>query len=295
VDTPVESLNSVTVPLNRHLSLRLYRDSQPKCLETAALQKGLVLIYKGKELIEEGIGFGVPVIKYRDKTLFSSNAEISISPKTPPSLEKRFLIDTVSKKRFYKAYVNDQFYKLIHKLFEKAYLGNNHLLSVNNKIMELRESLKIKTEFAKVEPRGIVSLKYTLKETEIQINADFSNLEHDGCLELLLLNEQGANTFQSYSDTDGLRLNGREIGAWGVVQAEKATLSGVGGNLSFSLENKRAARLFRGWESTKNRFAWAGLSYSISPNTDMFKYTIKLNLNKNSAISLKKGSLLFWE
>ncbi len=277
MDAPVEPLNSITAPLNRHLSLRLYRDNQPQCLETAALQKGLVLIYKGKELIEEGIGFGVPVIKYHDKTLFSSNAEISISTKTPPSIEKRFLIDTVSKKRFYKAYVNDQFYDFIHKLFEKTYLGNNHLLSVNNKIMELREILKIKTEFTKTEPRGVVSLKYTFKENEIQIKADFSKLKHDGCMELLLLNEQGANTFQSYSDTGGLRLNGREIGAWDVVQAQEATLSSVDGNLSFTLENKRAARLFRGWESTKNRFAWAGLSYSINPKADLFNYTVKLN------------------
>jgi hypothetical protein len=277
VDTPVESQNSVTVPLNQQLSFRLYRDNQPRCLETAALQKGLVLVYKGKELIEEGIGFGVPVIKYHDKTFFSSKAEISLSTKTPPCIEKHFLIDTVSKKRFYKAYVNDDFYEIIHKLFEKAYLGHNRLLSVNNKVMELREILKIKTEFTTVKPRGVVNLKYMVKQNEVQITANFSDLEHDGCLKLLLLNEQGANTFQSYADTDGLRLNGREIGAWGMVQAKKATLSSVDGDLAFSLENKRAASLFRGWESTRNRFAWAGLSYSINPKAYTFNYPVKLN------------------
>jgi len=277
VDTPAQSFNSVTVPLNQHLSLRLYRDNQPHCLETAALQKGLVLIHKGKELIEEGIGFGVPVIKYHDKTLFSSKAEIIIGTKTPLCIKKRFLIDTVSKKRFYKAYVNDEVYEFIHKLFERVYLGHNRLLPLNNKMMELRAILQIKTEFAKVEPRGAVNLKYTLKDKEIQVTADFSNLKRDGCLELLLLNEQGANTFQSYADTDGLRLNGRGIGAWGMVHAKEATLRSASGDLAFSLKNEVAARLFRGWESTKNRFAWAGLSYSISPNTDTFQYTIKLN------------------
>jgi hypothetical protein len=276
LNVPIETNEAVTLPVCKNLSLRLYRSNQPCCLETSALQKGLVLVYNGRELIEEGIGFGVPVIKYRDKTLFSSSAEIQASAQTPFTVEKRFLMDTVSKKRFFKAYVNDGLYDFVHKVFEKAYLGHNRLYTVNNKLMELREVLRIKTEFLRVKSRGAITVKYALIENIVQVTVDFTDMEPDGCLELLMLNEQGAKNFQRYIDTDGLRLNRREIGAWDMVHAKRATLSSADGGLGFSLETIGAAGLFRGWECTKNRFAWAGLSYSIKPKTEFFYYKITL-------------------
>jgi hypothetical protein len=274
----VESLNCITVPMNENLSLRLYRDNRPNCLETASLQKGLVLVYKGKELIEEGIGFGVPIIKNRDKTFFSSKAQVKVLKEGEwYGLEKRFLLDTVSRKRFYKVYVNDNFYKIIHKLFEKAYLGHNNLLSVNNKLMELRETLKIKTDFEQVTPKGVVTVKYTCKENAIEITVDFSSLRLKECLELLVLNEQGANNFGYYSDANGLRLVGSKIGAWDRVNAKHATLTNANGSIAFSLVNIGSAGLFRGWEKTRNRFSWAGLSYSIHPSASLFDYNVRLN------------------
>ena len=66
-----------TVPLNSRFSVRLYRDCRPNYLETGALQKGLVLLFGNRELIEEGVGFGVPVVKYTDKTFFSSKATVT--------------------------------------------------------------------------------------------------------------------------------------------------------------------------------------------------------------------------
>ncbi len=263
----------MTLPLNGQLSVRLYRSNKPHCLETAMLQKGLILVNGGTELIEEGMGFGVPVVKYADKTLFSSRAQTKISQ---GYLEKYFLLDVISRKRFHKICVNDDLYELVHKLFEKAYLGHNNLQPVNNKIMELREILKIKTEFEKIAPRGVVKVKYACKPKAFEVSVDFSGLNLDGCREILVLNEQGA-CFGHYSDSDGLQLTGGRIGAWGMVEAEQATLNNASCQVGFSLERKPSARLVRGWEQTKNRFSWAGLSYSLPPSRSSFNYIIHLN------------------
>jgi hypothetical protein len=270
-----DSENCFTFKLNEALAVRVYRDNKPCCLETAPLQKGLVLVHHGKELIEEGIGFGVPVVKYQDKTLFSRTAQI-VTCADQRCFEKHFLLDTISTKRFYKTHVNDNFYEAIHKLFEKAYLGHQTMQPLNNKIMELRELLKIKTEFQHVKPRGIIKIKYALLDDAVRVSADFSGLALKDCVELLMLNEQGANNFGCYSDSDGLRLVTGRIGAWDVVSAKNASLTNSSGDLGFSLEPAASARLFRGWEKTRNRFSWAGLSYSIASARTNFEYVIRL-------------------
>jgi hypothetical protein len=267
--------NCITFKLNGALAVRVYRDNKPCCLETALLQKGLVLVHNGKELIEEGIGFGVPVVKYLDKTLFSRTAQIVTG--NEHSIEKHFLLDTISTKRLHKTRVNDNFYEAIHKLFEKAYLGHQTMQPLNNKIMELRDLLKIKTEFQSVKPRGLVKIKYTLLDDAVEVSADFSGLTAlEDCIELLVLNEQGANSFGCYRDTDGLRLFDGRIGAWDLVSAKTASLTNRAGDLGFSLKPESSTKLFRGWEKTKNRFSWAGLSYSIPPGKNRFDYVVRL-------------------
>ncbi len=85
--TKLQSINlqkPITLNLTDRLSVRIYKDCRPNCLETGALQKGLVLLLDGVELIEEGVGFGVPVVKYEDKTFFSSKADVSIKKSVPP-------------------------------------------------------------------------------------------------------------------------------------------------------------------------------------------------------------------
>ena len=270
-------LDSITIQLNDRLSLRVYKDNKPNCLETAPLQKGLILVYDGKELIEEGVGFGVPVVKYKDKTYFSSSAQVSMRKDGQfYILEKQYTLDAVSRKRFFKAYVNDGFYSVIHKLFERAYLGHNALAPFNNKLMEFRQTLKIKTEFCKVNPRGTITSQYLFKPNSIQTTVDISNLQLQNCLEILVLNEQGASNFQNYSDSDGIKLSGNKIGAWNAVKAKEASLTNANGTLGFTLENGGSSMLFRGWEKTKNRFSWAGLSYSMLPKVRFFKYNIKI-------------------
>jgi hypothetical protein len=267
----------LTVQLTERLSVRLYSDSRPHCMETSALQKGLVLMLDNQELIEEGVGFGLPIAKYVDKTYFSSSAEISIEKTASFSkLKKTYTLDLISKKLWQKQTINDRIYSKWRKTFAKSYLSHKELSPIFNKIMELRAVAKIKTEFIKVKPRGKIAVTYEIQPTTIKINVDFSDLTLNSCQELLVLNEQGSTIFGEYFDANNLKLTGNKIGGWAAVAAKHASLFSANKQVAFSLQRTSGATLFRGYEKTKNRFSWAGLSYSMQPTDGTFDYAIEL-------------------
>ena len=272
-------MEPVTLQLTDRLSVRIYEDCRPNCLETGALQKGLVLMLDGIELIEEGVGFGVPIVKYEDKTFFSSTAEVSTRKVgSDYMLTKVYTLDTVSLKKFGQtSYIDDGLYSPLRKTFQMLYLKHKKLTPIFNKVMELRDLANIKTEFVAVKPRGTITVTYDCQPTAINIQADFSKVALNKCREILMLNEQGSGIFQKYTDSNGSNLLGSKIGAWEKITAKQASLKSVNGQISFSLQNGGGATLFRGWERTRKRFSWAGLSYSMRPNNGVFAYTIRLN------------------
>lgn len=269
----------ITVPLDTRMSVRLYSDCRPNCLETAALQKGLVLLIDGKEVIEEGLGFGVPIVKYKDKTFFCGDADVSVRREDLGfTLTKTYILDTVSLKKIgQSSYIDDGFYSALRKSFERIYLKRKRINFLLNKIMEIRQFAKIKTEFITVKPRGTIVVNYRCRQGTVDIEVDFSRVALTKCDELLVLNEQGSSIFQTYKDTSGIVLSGSRIGAWDVVKANQAYLQTPKGQISFSLNRIDNAVLLRGWERTRKRFSWAGLSYSILPSKDVFKYSIALS------------------
>jgi len=278
-ENSIDPAGTINLNLTDRLSVRLYKDCRPNCLETGALQKGLVLLLDGREVIEEGVGFGLPIVKYKDKTFFSSKAEISMfKTGSGYKLTKVYTLDTVSLKKFGRAtYIDDSLYSPVRKTFQSLYLKHKKLTPLFNKAMELRELANIKTEFMTVKPRGTVTVEYHLYPTGINIEANFSKVELNKCCEVLILNEQGSGVFQKYTDSNGLHLLGNKIGAWETVTADQATLHNSKEQISFTLQNYVSHRLYRGWERTRNRFSWAGLSYSMRPNHGTFNYSIFLS------------------
>jgi len=83
------------------VSLRVYADSRPHMLQTAKLQKGVVLVYNGTELVGEGLGIGVPVCRYQDGTRFSMSAEAFIDNSADhPKRVESYDINGIAAKRF---------------------------------------------------------------------------------------------------------------------------------------------------------------------------------------------------
>jgi hypothetical protein len=246
-------------------------------MEISPLQKGLVLVANGLEMIEEGAGFGVPVAKYSDNTYFSKTAITYVEKQNEylTIITKIFLLDSISKKRIRGAFINDKLYSILHKTFEKAYIHHGKMRSTFDWIMRLRKSLGIETHFSNAKPRGIVKVIYKLFPDQITVFADFSGLEKTNCREILLLNEQGANIFRIHRSGDRV-LEDTRIGAWSKVDSQKGEYSDIKGLISFSLERRDGSILYCGWEYVKDRFSWAGMTYALNPSISNFNYTIWL-------------------
>ena len=269
-----------TQKISERTALRIYPDTCPHCLEISALHKGLIIVYDGYERVEEGAGFGVPIIKY-GKTHFPSSAQCFIEKtRNGTAILKAFEMDAVAKKKIgKKAYLDDSLYRFFRKQFERFYLGKNSpaLGFLLNKLMEFRKYAGVKTEFVKIKSKGKVLVKYEVFDRRIRIEVDFTELEMAGCREILMLNEQGALLFTKYSDSHGLSLSEKQISGWKLVTAKNASLSNQTETLKFTLTNQKPAYLFRGREQTKNRFCWSGLSYSLSPPQTKFAYEIQIH------------------
>jgi hypothetical protein len=238
----------------------------------------LVLIAHAAELIEEGAGFGVPIAKYTDKTYFSTNAEVYVKRITEENvvLTKVFFLDAVSKKQVRGANINDSFYTVFHRAFEKAYLNRPFLRPVFDWTMKVRNELGVTTQFIRLSPKGEVVVTYDCFPNTVKVNVDLSGVEKASCREILILNEQGAEVFRRYSDSEGVVLYDRQIGGWAKVTAKNAAFSDTGRCVSFSVENEEAASLYRGWERVKDRFSWAGVTFGLSPVTSSFNYKINI-------------------
>ncbi len=272
-----------TFNADKAVALRVYPDNRPQNLEISALQKGLVLVVDGSELIEEGAGFGVPIAKYSDMTFFSRTATVYVEEQDENSavIVKVFLLDSVSKKQVHGAFINDGFYSFFQKTFEKEYLCHGNMRSFFDWVMRLRKTMGIETYFASVPPRGKVTVSYHCYPDHIKVSADFSKVDMTSCQEILILNEQGANFFRKNRNDNAVSYD-KKVGPWIRVGAGQAEFSDLGERISFSLEKKDCATLYCGWEQVKDRFSWAGMTYALNPKTLVFNYTIRLQANTPS-------------
>jgi hypothetical protein len=81
-----------TLPLSEGLAVRLYADPRPHTGKVARLQKGLVLLVDGHERVEEGFGFGLPLIEVAGQAYLSRSATVE---QVGDTLVKRYQMNTV--------------------------------------------------------------------------------------------------------------------------------------------------------------------------------------------------------
>lgn len=245
------------------------------------IQKGLVLVHENGDLSEEGIGFGVPVLKFGHETIFPGNACVTTEKDGDTSVVKidydmnlveRVVVKSskmIGSKAFYKI---KECFSWLHREYP---LLRGILVKSSN---SLRRNCGIETRFEKVTSTGRASVVNTVnaKKGTIHVSVDISNVKKEGCTEVNIMNEQGANHFDGYRDSNGLFLKGNAIGTWDEVFANEASLIDSRNKIAFTLKQVKEARMFRGRELVEGRLAWSGLAYVLPRDIINFAYDIRI-------------------
>lgn len=81
-----------TLSLSQGMAVRLYTGTRPHTGKVARLQKGLILEVDGSELVEEGFGFGLPLVEVEGRAYLSRSASVKREGNT---LVKQYEMDTM--------------------------------------------------------------------------------------------------------------------------------------------------------------------------------------------------------
>jgi hypothetical protein len=233
------------VPAVSGTSLRLYSDTRPHVGKVAGLQKGLAWVREGRLLIEEGYGFGCPIIEWDGMAYLSRHAETEIVQHAEGTrLVKRYEIDTV-----------------------------------DTPIQLLRR------KYRRVPSLGHVAFEYDVDpEGAIDVEVDFSGLRVPWT-HAYVMNEQGAHRFIHYTDVTGRALSGEAIGIWEPAEGfiQRACFESRDRQLRFCVEAQPPATVYYGreryqqvnWRGTY-RLSWAGVDIELPGPRDVYRYRVIL-------------------
>jgi hypothetical protein len=258
------------------IALRVYGDTSPSILKTAPLHKGLVLIVNGEEIIEEGLGFGVPVVKYPDHTYFAGSASV-YADHNEKTIHIHFVMDTVNTNSLTHRPILTQLKQLANLLYQRSHYYRTLIAPVTR--WRARTQLGI-NKFYRVPRRGEVHITYAIQQHSVIVTVDLSRLSSANWQTVTLLNEQGASIFTCYCDTSGLILNNEEIGVWDLVSARRAWLTSDTANFAFGVTTTQACTLRRGREQQTNYLSWAGFAYEMKSPRTHFHYTIQIQTKR---------------
>lgn len=255
-------------------------DIMPDDYLASRIQKGLILVSADRELAEEGTGFGVPVIKFAHETVFPGSSRITRKNKDDLSIVKiEYDLNLVKRldvrgKRLNSAiaYKAKEFFAGLHRKYPALRRIGTWIST------RLRTTFTLETRFETIYSKGTVSVIYTIltRESLVHVVAYLGGLKKDGCTEIAILNELGANFFDEYRDSSGLFLSGTAIGSWDETQASEASFIDSRDDIAFTLRRIDGAKMFRGRELVAGKLAWSGLDYVLPKGTVKFAYDIKL-------------------
>ncbi len=274
--TPIPSQEKIAATGNVSL---LFRSAGAGCeYPSCRLQKGLLLAFGHKELSEEGIGFGVPVLRFGHEAIFPGGARITTNiERDKTSFTADYDLNLAERMAVKGRKINSRAFYMIKELLSSLHREHPRFRKIlTHASGTLRRAFGIETRFEEVYSLGVVRVLYIIRAGNIHISVDTSRVKKYNCTEIMLMNEQGAGYFNLYRDSNGLLLKGNAIGTWDETFADEASFIDPLHEIQFTMQKAAGSRMFRGRELVPGRLAWAGLAYSIPPGKDNFSYTIRM-------------------
>ncbi len=236
----------LTATLANGLELRLYADPRPHTGKVARLQKGLVLVQDGQERVEEGFGFGLPLIEVDGQAYLSRAASVEQRGDT---LVKRYEMDTL-----------DTPSGFLRRKYEPV-------PSIGTVVVS----------YTLTSGAGETAAEANRPGSRIHVAADFSGLTADWN-QAYLMNEQGAHFFSRYEEP-GLTVESEEFGKWQASQAPRGCIVARDRSVQFCVETQEPVHKYYGRERYQQFYwvgvyalSWAGIDLELQAPLDSFEY-----------------------
>ena len=270
-----------THPISNSVAVRVHSDTKPKNMKTAQLQKGLILLYKGTEVIGEGTGFGVPIVKYFDETIFSGSSSLTVRTwGTIVEIRKKFIMDLVTRNTIRNCILENPKIRTlldyISTIYKRQYQSHVRFAQYVLLMRSFFFKFGVKSTFIGGPSKGTIVVTYIVDRNRILVKVDLRSLERYNLDKIFVLNEQGAHFFRTYSDSENLKLDNEAIGAWNDVTSQTAKITNEKDKIGFSLKNIEGTKLRRGRELIKDSLDWIGLDYELSAEYSQFEYEIEV-------------------
>ena len=261
------------------IALRFYADSRPHAYQTARLQKGAIIVCNGMELVEEGLGIGVPVCRYQDGTRFSLSADTFADDSDEnPRLVKIYDMNGMASKRFREMLIRRGTH-LAHflKILEKGYRGLPRFKTEATLMLDILSMLGMRNEYLMSRSKGRIAVSYHRSRMGLEIKASLDELSCQGLQSIVFANEQGGILFNEYEDSTGIRLHDDQIEPWLVTQAEWASLLSQASGVEFTLRRPSPWLIVRGREVVRNRISWSGLDLYCEGPPQALEYSVEIS------------------
>jgi len=273
---------NMIIPIGPGLDLKITNnlENQPG-FPTGRLQKGFLLLDHDQELAEEGVGFGVPVLMRGLQTIFPGGIRI-IATRAGSLLIVRAIYELNLEEKMGKTAGRRIENKLIYviKDFLAALIRRLPFLRglLTGISSLLRKVFGWQTLYEKSDFSAEVQMTYAIDQQAgvLEIEMDKLDLPQSGITKVIVMNEQGAQTFNQYVDSAGNSLRGKEIGCWDEITAQEASFVSPAHSVAFTLNQVSGAKLYRGRELIGSRLAWSGFGYSFPAQLDNFHFQVKI-------------------